>query len=331
MIKCLELNISESCNYDCVYCIFKRNNKANRFMSPLKARKYADKYVEYLNGRKGHIYLGAGEPLLNWDAIVAVSECVKNTPNVWLSFMTNASLMTEDKVDFIKDRNIAVGVSLDGKKETQLSNRPSRSDNTDSYKAVIDFLELSKKKGYQLYSISSTYNNTGFFEDAKYVMELCEKYGIPEFDLDYDIGGLKKDNIDRVADELVQTYKLAKSKNLQVFGYWLLPIINKKESVVSRRNYCDNAIGNNVCISADGLCKICGYDPISYSSFVGFENFGDICLQQKLDDYCVRQGDCVECESYDVCFGQCIFQNRETNSFKLNCELIRKLSKMNIT
>ena len=294
-------------------------------MSPIKACYYAEKYAEYLNGRQGHIYFGAGEPLLNWDAIVAVSDCVKNESNLWLSFMTNASLMTEEKIDFIKERNISVGVSLDGREYTQLSNRPCIVDNIDSYKAVIDFLELAKKKRYQIYSISSTYNRPGFFNDAQYVMELCEKYNIKEFDLDYDICGLTEDNIDRVADELVRSYLLATSKKLEVFGYWLLPIINSKEADINKRNYCGNSRGNNVCISADGLCKICGYDPENYGCFDSFNSFGDARMQVAMLEYNKRHGECVECECYDVCFGQCIFQNRESNAYKLNCKLIKKI------
>ena len=96
--KCLELNISETCNYNCSYCVFRRNINENILMTPDLARKVTIDYIEYLDGRKGKIYLGAGEPTLNWKAIEAVSDTLLSYQNTDVSifFMSNGSCITEN-------------------------------------------------------------------------------------------------------------------------------------------------------------------------------------------------------------------------------------------
>jgi sulfatase maturation enzyme AslB (radical SAM superfamily) len=61
-------------------------------MKPEFAVQMAIAYDKYLNGKNGLIYFGAGEPLLNWDAIVRVCEELEQRQSkIELRFMTNAS------------------------------------------------------------------------------------------------------------------------------------------------------------------------------------------------------------------------------------------------
>ena len=46
--RCLELSVSESCNYQCRYCIFWRNNRRRALMSQELALAVTDKYLDYL-------------------------------------------------------------------------------------------------------------------------------------------------------------------------------------------------------------------------------------------------------------------------------------------
>ena len=321
-IRCLELNISELCNYNCEYCIFHRNIKNKTIMSPWLAENIVKKYIEYLDGSNGHIYLGAGEPLLNWDAIVRVADVLRSHNNIWLSFMTNGSLITEENLIFIKKNNISVGLSLDGREETQLRNRPSKDERINSFEASINFLNLANKIGYEVFSISATYNKKDFLEDAKFVISLCKKYKVKEFDLDYDIDAIVIDEMDEIIDNLIEAYNLARRNGLSVFGYWLIPIINKRNKNTSELCYCDNAEGFNVCVSADGMCKICGYDSYEYGFFDNFNNFGNKELVDKYKQYDNGRGDCLDCDCYEFCMGQCIFK-KDIN--RINCKMIKNI------
>lgn len=320
-ITCLELNISEVCNYDCTYCIFHRNVEEKSIMPVQMAENITRRYLEYIGKEQGHIYLGAAEPLLNWDAIVAVSNIVRNHSNIWLSFMTNGSLINEEKLRYIKDNRISVGVSLDGKEETQKTNRPFVDKKGDSYRASLDFLQLADKIGYEVFSISATYNKKDFIDDALYVISLCEKYNIKEFDLDYDINSMALDELDDILNNLIYVYNIAKKKGLNVFGYWLIPIYNMR-SAEEHKCYCENADGYNVCVSSSGKCKICGYDPHEYGIFESFEEFGNKQLMEKYTSYNSARKECKECSSFEYCCGQCIFIDQVNT---INCELIGRI------
>lgn len=280
-IKCLELNISEACNYRCTYCIFHRNNMKVNLMKPEFAVQMAIAYDKYLNGKNGLIYFGAGEPLLNWDAIVRVCEELEQRQSkIELRFMTNASLVTTSKLEYIKVHNIGVGFSIDGLKERQKERRIPIDDKIDSYNSVINALEMAKKSNYNVFSLSSTFDTENFIEDAKFVIDLCCEYEIKEFDLDFDINALENCDIEIVADELITCYQEAVDHKLEVFGYWLIPYLNQKESGIT--HYCSNSIGNAICIAADGFVKVCGYDT---KTFCQISDFNDLLTNDKYLDY----------------------------------------------
>ena len=330
-ISCLELNVSETCNYKCEYCIFERNAMEEGIMDPDRAVEYALMYDAYLNhvGRtnEGMIYFGAGEPLINWKAIEAVTDALGKTKSkVKLNLMTNASLLTKDMLIFARDNNINIGFSIDGGSNKQKMTRIPRDERIDSYKVVIDALENSREIGYQVYSLSATYNAVDFVEEALNVIDLCIKYHIDEFDLDYDIEALNDTEINRVCEQLIFCYSVAKSKGLNVFGYWLIPVLNKLNEGSGDNCYCPNAVGKSVCISANGKLKVCGYDVSSFNDFVDFDT---IDINKEYVHYLEMSNkyvnDCQTCELCDLCKGQCIFNKKGTEQWKLNCVLMKKI------
>ena len=80
--------------------------------------------------------------------------------------MTNASLVTTSKLEYIKVHNIGVGFSIDGLKERQKERRIPIDDKIDSYNSVINALEMAKKSNYNVFSLSSTFDTENFIEDA---------------------------------------------------------------------------------------------------------------------------------------------------------------------
>lgn len=325
-IRCLEINISEMCNYDCEYCVFHRNIKTKKLMDVNIAQKVAKEYCTYLKGRKGVIYLGAGEPLLNWNALVAINKTVKrfSKGNIDIRFMTNASLLTEEKLEYIKTNDIKMGMSIDGPEAIQNKSRKSCNSNVNSYEVILNALEMANKREYKVYSLSATYSSSPFKSAAITVMELCEKYQVSEFDLDYDIGSLNEDDIEKISNELVDCYNIAKKKGLSMFGYWLIPFINK-EIDLSARNYCGNSTCRNLCISADGQIKICGYDPRCFGDLNSFnEIIQNNDYMEVIKKYTESNNECLNCKIFPLCYGQCIFMEK-SEKWALNCKLMKKV------
>ncbi len=331
--RCLELSVSESCNYQCRYCIFWRNNRRRALMSQELALAVTDKYLDYLeyhaqNIRQPLIYFGTGEPLLSWPTINTVSRHVRRRmPSLRLSLITNGSLVTPEILRSAKDLCIDVGLSIDGERKTQNLNRPMQQSGRpiDTYQAVIDALELGRSIDFPFYSLSATYNRPGFTQDALHVLSLCEKYSIREFALDYDISSLTPENYQDVAEELLSLYAIAREKQIGVFGYWLIPYLNQKEGD-GFHCYCGNSAANSICITPDGEIKVCGYDPRSFGMLSDFESI----LQNPeyrayLQHYNDGSEDCQGCELYTLCCGQCIFGDRSQEAWQVNCRFMKYL------
>lgn len=149
-ITSLCLNVTDACNFDCRYCFV--NKQPNRM--PFKV---ADDAVQWLlsnvektaqlfstQNLRPQIFFFGGEPTLEWDTIIIpIVEKYKDT--ISYSITTNGFLLDEEKIDFLKENNFAVMLSMDGNEKTQSYNR-----NKDSFE------KLDKMIPYLLDQIPST-------------------------------------------------------------------------------------------------------------------------------------------------------------------------------
>lgn len=110
----LEILLGLRCNFDCTYCSQRmiRDKAINAKPSDVPL------FIELLkrSGIKPYqIQLWGGEPLVYWKTIkVLVPELRKLYPDISFYFPTNGSLLTKDKIDFIKENNISFSISHDG-------------------------------------------------------------------------------------------------------------------------------------------------------------------------------------------------------------------------
>jgi len=330
-LQCLELSVSEHCNYQCIYCTFWRHKSNSRrgLMSEELATRALFDFAYITKGvEKPILYFGTGEPILNWRVIVEVGKkAFILHPNIQLNLITNGSLMTEEKLQFCQKYGISVGLSLDGLPETQKRQRLPASKNIDSSQAILDLLELGKRMGVNFSCLSGTYHKRGFLKDVSYLIDLCTRYHIPELDIDYDTGGLSEnDNLDLIVGELIQGYKLARKADLNVFGYWMIPFLNILNGKGNLKSFCGNIVGKSVCITSDGNFKLCGYEPQSMSVYTNIsdhlfsEPFRELCRNHLPGNNLLCKNCCLE----GVCAGQCMLRDPNNPNWALTCEFYRK-------
>jgi uncharacterized protein len=118
------LNITEDCNLRCKYCIYSGNFQNQRTYTKnnmkleiaLKAIDFFLKKSEASESRTIGFY--GGEPLLNFDTIKQVVEYAnQKCDKMQYTITTNGTLLTEKIIDFFKENNFKVGISLDGYQE----------------------------------------------------------------------------------------------------------------------------------------------------------------------------------------------------------------------
>ena len=109
----LQLLMAQGCNLGCRYCYAWRNgsNQKNTLMSFEMAKTSVDHLIQRSGSRKNlQITFFGGEPLLNWEVLKEVVDyCRSVESSTDKSFIfeviTNCTLLTEDKSQFLRMRN----------------------------------------------------------------------------------------------------------------------------------------------------------------------------------------------------------------------------------
>ena len=142
-IRNLILSLTGTCNYVCAYCYaaYHPEERIPVHMA-LKAVDMAGK-----SGQPFILQFTGGEPLLAFSTIRAVTEHVEaNGYPAIIQLQTNASLMTEEIAEYLKQHKIAVGVSLDGRPPVNDSLRKMKNGNSASEATIRGIRLLAAKK-----------------------------------------------------------------------------------------------------------------------------------------------------------------------------------------
>lgn len=129
--KELLLNVTESCNLRCAYCVFSSAYPdtfitTKRMMSQDTAFKAVDYYLGMASEvikrnpySRPVIGFYGGEPLLNLSLIKSVIEHVKETCDceVFYTITTNGTLLNDEAVDYLVTNEVSICLSLDGPPE----------------------------------------------------------------------------------------------------------------------------------------------------------------------------------------------------------------------
>ena len=142
------------CNQNCIYCQASAKGMDNKDldMDIETARETVDAIFEtssdYLT-----IEFQGGEPLANWEVVKFVVDYARKKEketdkNVNFSLVSNLSLLTEERLDFLADRLVGICTSLDGPEKVHNKNRPYADGN--SYAETIKWIKRYREKREKL-------------------------------------------------------------------------------------------------------------------------------------------------------------------------------------
>ena len=144
----VELLLTERCNLACGYCLAGANNKM-----PVMNWETARKAVDLAFGMEEHDTLAfeyaGGEPFLQFPLMERLTDYIQSHPRrqsrrLFLSVQTNATLLNEDRVRWLKANDIRVGISLDGKPASQNTSRP-QVNGKESFSLLIEGIDLLQR------------------------------------------------------------------------------------------------------------------------------------------------------------------------------------------
>jgi uncharacterized protein len=124
----IELLITEKCNLACPYCLAGANSSMPA-MDRNTARKTVDLAFAMHETDTLAFEFAGGEPFLKYELMRETVEYIRNHPlrgnrKLFLSTQTNATLLNEERVRWLKDEDIRVGISIDGGAQSQNMSRP---------------------------------------------------------------------------------------------------------------------------------------------------------------------------------------------------------------
>lgn len=139
----MALFLTQSCNLKCIYCYGDGGEYgASGSLDVKTAYQAVDWLIEQSRKmKKIHIGFFGGEPFLNFSIMKSVVEYAKKRTrevgkDVDFHTNTNATVLGDEQIVFIKEHNIDVMVSIDGPREVQDKQRPYSNGNG-SYDSIV--------------------------------------------------------------------------------------------------------------------------------------------------------------------------------------------------
>lgn len=145
-IQKLTLQITQDCNFRCVYCNYTENNGGQRVHSKKKmdiqtAKKSIDFFMDRsIDLKESYVGFYGGEPLIEMNLIKQIVTYIEeNYPyrNVVYAISTNASLLNDMNIKFLAEHDFYTLISFDGSKEIHDANRKFVNSTESTYDIVI--------------------------------------------------------------------------------------------------------------------------------------------------------------------------------------------------
>lgn len=149
-LETMTLQITQQCNLRCSYCVYSGNYRnrmhTNEIMSDEIAKKGLDFLAEHsIDSDRVHISFYGGEPLLRFEFVRKQMEYAKNRlkgKEITFGMTTNATLLTEEIIDYFASNEVMLRISIDGDKEGHDKNRKFANSNRGSFGAIIKKIEM---------------------------------------------------------------------------------------------------------------------------------------------------------------------------------------------
>jgi uncharacterized protein len=325
------LNVTNQCNLACTYCyeysgdrIAKQDGKP-KYMSADVAESAVEMLLTESVGREGlHVTFFGGETLLNFPVMRSTVQYAKRRvaelgKKIEFSLTTNATLLTEEIVDFLSEHRIGVTVSIDGDQELNDKMRVFH-DGRGSYNVIAPKIKNLLKK-HRTNSIGARVTLTSQVSDVKKIYRhLTQELGFDSVgfspataspDRLYHIGNQKMDSILDSFAELAFEYRDYALEGRQHGFTNVSDTLKELNSGVSKAYPCGAGVGLlGVGTAGDvSLCHRFVDSPVGKMGHVKNGGVDHAARQEFLNTHHIgNRYDCHTCWARPVCSGGCFHE-----------------------
>ena len=346
-IKAVCLNIIHACNLRCKYCFADEGeyNGHKGKMSLETAKKAIDYVVKRSGPRKNiEIDLFGGEPTMMMDTIKEIIAYARENEAKWnkrirFTMTTNATLLTDEMMDYMDKELENIILSIDGRKEVNDKVR-IRFDGKGSYDQILPNIKkmVAKRDKTKAHTVRGTFTreNLDFYEDVKMMVD----EGFREISIEpvvLEDGhplALRKEDLpkifesyDKLYDELVQ--KKAEGKEFNFYHFKV--DLNGGPCVHKRISGCGAGF-EYVAITPQGEVYPChqfvGKEEYKLGSIYDDSYNADLGMSFK-KAHIYNKPKCRNCWARFYCSGGCqanniAFNNDINNPYDIGCQMQKK-------
>ncbi|WP_302654166.1 thioether cross-link-forming SCIFF peptide maturase [uncultured Clostridium sp.] len=346
-IKAVCLNIIHACNLRCKYCFADEGeyNGHKGKMSLETAKKAIDYVVKRSGPRKNiEIDLFGGEPTMMMDTIKEIIAYARENEAKWnkrirFTMTTNATLLTDEMMDYMDKELENIILSIDGRKEVNDKVR-IRFDGKGSYDQILPNIKkmVAKRDKNKTHTVRGTFTreNLDFYEDVKMMVD----EGFREISIEpvvLEDGhplALRKEDLpkifesyDKLYDELVQ--KKAEGKEFNFYHFKV--DLNGGPCVYKRISGCGAGF-EYVAITPQGEVYPChqfvGKEEYKLGSIYDDSYNADLGMSFK-KAHIYNKPKCRNCWARFYCSGGCqanniAFNNDINNPYDIGCQMQKK-------
>ena len=346
-IKAVCLNIIHACNLRCKYCFADEGeyNGHKGKMSLETAKKAIDYVVKRSGPRKNiEIDLFGGEPTMMMDTIKEIIAYARENEAKWnkrirFTMTTNATLLTDEMMDYMDKELENIILYIDGRKEVNDKVR-IRFDGKGSYDQILPNIKkmVAKRDKTKAHTVRGTFTreNLDFYEDVKMMVD----EGFREISIEpvvLEDGhplALRKEDLpkifesyDKLYDELVQ--KKAEGKEFNFYHFKV--DLNGGPCVYKRISGCGAGF-EYVAITPQGEVYPChqfvGKEEYKLGSIYDDSYNADLGMSFK-KAHIYNKPKCRNCWARFYCSGGCqanniAFNNDINNPYDIGCQMQKK-------
>ena len=346
-IKAVCLNIIHACNLRCKYCFADEGEyNGHKGKMSLETAKKAIDYVVKRSGPRKNIDkdLFGGEPTMMMDTIKEIIAYARENEAKWnkrirFTMTTNATLLTDEMMDYMDKELENIILSIDGRKEVNDKVR-IRFDGKGSYDQILPNIKkmVAKRDKTKAHTVRGTFTreNLDFYEDVKMMVD----EGFREISIEpvvLEDGhplALRKEDLpkifesyDKLYDELVQ--KKAEGKEFNFYHFKV--DLNGGPCVYKRISGCGAGF-EYVAITPQGEVYPChqfvGKEEYKLGSIYDDSYNADLGMSFK-KAHIYNKPKCRNCWARFYCSGGCqanniAFNNDINNPYDIGCQMQKK-------
>jgi len=244
LINALQLDISDACNFKCLYCFADRSDhrseERRRLIShpqKLMSLELAELAVSTLldncrkNGKDRLVVKFFGrEPLLNWRVMEALMDrfgAGRDGVGIRWDCTTNASLVTEEIAEKFREHGVNTYVSVDSIAEANDVNRPSKQGGK-TFEAIDRAIALLRSHGVTVF-ISAVVSSVSFDNFDGRLVDYARSRDI---DTAIVLLAMQDDYLmcqrtrttEEIVSKLYEIYDYGRANRVKIVGYWHNPL-----------------------------------------------------------------------------------------------------------